>query len=170
MKVVASGLAATLALGACDAVTKTTAAAVPLEATAQAAPLTASGPAVPVAAEDPTDENLQYSAGVVQLDPLPDQNAKLFGTAGGDPAMNGLYTYIAFYASPADGWAIYRLGDFLDYTIVSSAPGRVDLDIHESTIDEASGNIGDRHRKVIVSWTPGADDGPPGAVTVTPAE
>lgn len=84
--------------------------------------------------------------------------------------MNGLYTYIAFYVAPSEPWAIYKLGDVLDYTVLSSSPGRVDLDLHESTYDEASGQIGDRHRRVIVQWTMGSDEGPPTSVTVTPAQ
>ncbi len=165
---------AALSLAACDAMpsTKTTTTTEGAPAPAQAAPLTASGAPEPLIVADASqsDDGLQWAAGVVDLDPIPEQNAKLFGTAGGDPAMNGLYTYIAFYISPADGWAVYRVGDFLDYTVLSSAPGRVDLDIHESTMDEASGTIGDRHRKVIVSWTPGPDDGAPTSVTVTSAQ
>ena len=68
-----------------------------------AQPLVAAGPAAPLTAE--RDENLQWAASVVDLFPIEDQGAKLFGTAGGDPAMNGLYTHVAFFAGPADGWA-----------------------------------------------------------------
>jgi hypothetical protein len=93
----------------------------------------------------------------------------MFGTAAGDPAMNGLYSYIAFFGSTADGWVVFKLGDFLDYTVLSSAPGRVDLDLHESTLNEATGEIGSRHRKVIVSWTVPEEDEAPTAITVTPA-
>ena len=132
-----------------------------------AAALTPAGPAAALTAD--TDENQQWAASVVELDPIPDQNAKLFGTAGGDPAMNGLYTHIAFFAGPAGGWAIYRIGDFLEYEVLSSAPGRVDLEISESTMDDATGDIGSRTRRIIVAWTPGPEDGPPTSVTVTPA-
>ena len=41
-----------------------------------------------------------------------DQGAKLFATAGGDPAVNGLYTYMAFFAGPADGWTRLSAGRF----------------------------------------------------------
>lgn len=136
-------------------------------AASQAAPLTPAGPAAALTAD--TDENQQWAASVVELDLIPDQNAKLFGAAGGDPAMNGLYTHIAFFAGVADGWAIYRIGDFLDYTVLSTAPGRVDLEISESTMDDATGDIGSRTRRIIVAWTPGPDNGAPTSVTVTPA-
>lgn len=159
-------LAAALAAAACEAPTvkMTTTAAPP-------APLTPSGPSIALALEQgPAAEAVQAAASVVRVDQLPGEIAKLFGTAGGDPAMNGLYAHIAFYLSPADGWAIYRIGDVLDYTIRSHANGRVDLDIHESTMDEAGGAIGDRHRKIIVQWTQGPNDIAPTAVTVTPAQ
>lgn len=170
---------AALSLPACDAISHTSEkaadgveAAAPGETTPQAAPLTPSGPRVTLAPEPANqgEDGLQWAASVVELDPIPDQDAKLFGTAGGDPAMNGLYTYIAFYPSPAEGWVIYKIGDVLDYTILSSSAGRVDLDLHESTMDEATGNIGSRHRKVIVRWTAGEDGAPPTSVTVTPGE
>lgn len=166
-------VAAALSLAACDATpaVKTTMTEGPT-APAQAAPLAPSGAPEPLAVADASegDDGLQWAAGVVRIDPVPDQDAKLFGTAGGDPAMNGLYTYIAFYLSPAEGWAVYKIGDFLDYTVLSSATGRVDLDVHESTMDEATGNIGDRHRKIIVQWTPAAEEAAPTAVTVTPGQ
>jgi hypothetical protein len=54
--------------------------------------------------------------------------------------------------------------------VLASEIGSVDLDIHETTFDEASGELGSQHRKVIVSWTPGDDGAPPTNVTVTPAQ
>lgn len=176
--VLSVSIVAALVLSACDETpsTKTTVttttegAAAP--AAPQTAPLTPSGaPTTLTAAEgSQTDDGLQWAAGVVKVDSIPGESAKLFGVAGGDPAMNGLQTYIAFFQDPATGWTIYPIGDFLDYTVLSQSNGRVDLDIHESTYDEASGNIGDRHRKVIVQWTQGANDTVPTAVTVTPAQ
>lgn len=177
---ITAALALALSVGACDAATEkaeTTEAAAPTPGappattaeTPQAAPLTASGAAEALTAEDTGDESLQSAASVVRIDWVSDGQAKLFGTAGGDPAMNGLYTYIAFWVAPSEPWTLYSLGNILDYTILSSSPGRVDLDIHESTLNEATGEIGSRHRKVIVQWTMGTDEGPPTSVTVTPA-
>lgn len=135
------------------------------------APLVAAGPAATVRSS--TEESIQYAASVVRLDPLARQGGstvKLFGTAGGDPAMNGLYVDIAFFRSSAEGWAVFRIGDFLDYEILSEAPGRADLKIEESVMDEATGQIGRRERRLIVAWTPGADEAPPTSITVTPAQ
>ena len=164
-----------LALSACDAdPVRTPAAKVAEESDGagpapRAAPLTASGAPVALAAAD-AEDGLQWAAGVVRVDQVPGESAKLFGLAGGDPAMNGLQTYIAFFQNPAEGWAVYQIGDFLDYTVLSQSNGRIDLDIHESDFDETTGQIGDRHRKIIVKWTQGANDAAPTAVTVTPGE
>jgi hypothetical protein len=139
-------------------------------ATPSAPPLTATGPAAPLALSTAPDD--QTAAAVVSLDQLTRQGqatVKLFGTAGGDPAMNGLYTHIAFYLSPAEGWAVYRIGDFLGYEVLSESPGRVDLKVEESVMDEATGRITSRERRLIIGWTPGAADAPPAAVTVAPA-
>ncbi len=130
-------------------------------------PLEARGAAVPLAADG--DENLQWAASVVRLVPIEEQGAKLFATAGGDPAVNGLYTYIAFFAGPADGWSVYRLGDFRDVGVRAITPGRLDLEITEDAVDPGSGEIVQSRRRAIVRWTPGPDGAPPTRVTVTPA-
>jgi len=134
-------------------------------------PLVADG--APVMVQPTTDMGSQLAASVVRVDRLAKQGGgtvKLFGTAGGDPAMNGLVTEIAFFRSSAEGWAVFRVGDFLDYRVLSDAPGRVDLEIDESVMDEATTVIGKRTRRIIIAWTPGADGTPPAVVTVTPAK
>jgi len=169
-------LVALAGLAACDTQVETRKLAVPAAeqsapAASAAAPLTASGPAATI--QPDTDEGQQWAASVVELTPLTrqgDRTVKLFGTAGGDPAMNGLYTHVAFFDSPAEGWRVFRIGDFLDYRVLSDAPGRVDLEIDESTMDEASGNIGSRTRRVIVGWAVATDGAAPATVTVTPAQ
>lgn len=114
------------------------------------------------------EESLQWAASVVRIDPLRRQGltAKMFGTAGGDPAMNGLYTHLAFFDSPDEGWRVFRLGDFVSYRIIAEAPGRLTLEVRESVLDEASGNIGARTRRLLVSWRGGGE--PPATVTVAP--
>lgn len=121
-------------------------------------------------AED--DDNLEWAASVVVVNPLEHQgnlDGKLFGAAGGDPAMNGLDTYVAFFDPPPEnGWRVFRVGDFLDYRIVSETPGQVLLEVHESVMN-ANGDIGSRTRRLTVTWTPGPDGAPPTAVTVAAA-
>ena len=162
-----------LGLAACDAQVESRKAALPAEQAvpAPAAPLTASGPAVIV--QPDADEGQQWAASVVELTPLSrqgDRTVKLFGTAGGDPAMNGLYTHVAFFDSPAEGWRVFRIGDFLDYRVLSESAGRVDLEIDESTMDEATGTIGSRTRRIIVGWALAADGSVPATVTIAPAQ
>ncbi len=162
-------LAGVLALGACDDIHIDK--KIRIGAEEQIEPLKPQGAPAPIAVE--TDTNLQWSAGVVKLDELKDQGdttVKLFGTAGGDPAMNGLYTYVAFFVGPAEGWAVFKVGDFLDYKVLGEGPGHVDLEIDESTMDEATGQIGSRKRRVIVGWIAGADGAAPASVSVTPAQ
>ena len=166
-------LFAVLALAACDAGVEGRDTVLPAEQLAsspRAAPLTAAGPAAIL--QPDTDPNQQWAASVVRLDALEnqgDRTVKVFGTAGGDPAMNGLYTHLAFFESPAEGWRVFRIGDFLDYRLLSEAPGRIDLEIDESVLDAATGQIGSRKRRIIVGWALATDGSVPATVTVTPA-
>jgi hypothetical protein len=168
-------LTVVLALAACDAGVesrKTVETAEP-QAVPPRAAVTPLAPAGPAAVLQPdADPNQQWSAAVVRVDDLAaqgDRTVKLFGTAGGDPAMNGLYTHVAFFESPAEGWRVFRIGDFLDYRVLSEAPGRVDLEIDESTLNAATGTIGSRKRRIIVGWALATDGAAPSTVTVTPA-
>ncbi len=166
-------LAALLGLAACDAQVESRKAGIPAEqaAPAPAAPLTAAGAAATV--QPDATEGQQWAAAVVELTELTrqgDSTVKLFGTAGGDPAMNGLYTYVAFFVGPAEGWAVFKVGDFLEYKVLGEGPGHVDLEIDESTMDEATGQIGSRKRRVIVGWIAGTDGAAPASVSVTPAQ
>ena len=166
-------LLAVLALAACDAGVEGRDTVLPAEQPAsspRAAPLTAAGPAAIL--QPDADPNQQWAASVVRLDALEnqgDRTVKVFGTAGGDPAMNGLYTHLAFFESPAEGWRVFRIGDFLDYRLLSEAPGRIDLEIDESVLDAATGQIGSRKRRIIVGWALPTDGSVPATVTVTPA-
>ena len=121
----------------------------------------------PDAAADTT--RISNGGPVVQLNEVPNQanlGVKLFGLAGGDPAMNGLMTYIGFYAGPGDGWRVFQIGDFLSYRILSATPGRVNLQIQENTINSA-GEIGTRTRRISLRWTPGRGDERPATVSMT---
>jgi len=160
---------ATVPLAACDRVAAAYDAfqnpAGPVAAPVVKPVATATPPAIPpltptsrgLPAKALPDEALQYGAGVVELYPLTRQQGagvKIFGTAGGDPAMNGLQTYIAFYRSPAEGWWVYGLGDILNFKVLNEVPGQVDMEIEESTID-AAGTIGTRTRRAIIVFPVG---------------
>lgn len=167
-------VAALLSVAACDADTESRRADPPAtsaEQPAQTAPFATAGAATTL--QPDTSDNLQQAAAVTEVVVAPDQGGttvKLFGTAGGDPAMNGLYTHIAFFISPAEGWRVFRLGDFLGFKVVHSARGRVDLEITESTFDEASSAFGSRTRRLIVGFTLVEDGSVPATVTITPAQ
>jgi hypothetical protein len=126
----------------------------------------------PVTLRPDNDDMLQDAAMVVGVERLEHQgglSAKLFGAASGDPAMNGLHTYLAFFVPPPEnGWQIFEIGDFLAYTIIAETPGRLLLEISESVM-HANGNIGARTRRLAISWTPGRDNAAPATVTVAPA-
>ena len=138
-------------------------------APAAAQPVADRGPAT--LRPETADDNLQWAASVIVINELRlqgDNTVKLFGTAGGDPAMNGLYTYLAFYVDPDEGWRVFRIGDFLEYRVVSETRGRVVLAINESVMNRQS-NISSRRRRLLVTWTPGRDGAPPTSVRVTTA-
>lgn len=162
-------LAGVLALGACDNVHVSKQIRIGEEEKAE--PLKPNG--VPAEVRTDTDANLQWAASVVKLDELKDEGGatvKLFGTAGGDPAMNGLYTYVAFFVSPAEGWAVFKVGDFLDYKVLNNARENADLEVEESVMDEATGQISSRKRRLILNWRYGRHGEPPTSVTVTSAQ
>jgi hypothetical protein len=143
----------------------------PLIAAAFLITLFAAGQAAAQTIRPDTDENLEYAASVVQLNVVPSQRnlgVKLFGMAGGDPAMNGLQTYLGFYESPAEGWTVFRIGDFLNYRILSATPGRVNLQVQENFMNNRD-QIRMRSRRLTLRWTPGRDDTPPATVTMTRA-
>lgn len=115
------------------------------------------------------DPNLQWAAAVEQVTELRSQGdpaAKLFGAAGGDPAMNGLHTYLAFSEAP-EGWRLFPIGDFLAYRVVAETRGRLTLEIRESVYHQQTGEVGTRTRRLLVSWTAGRDGQPPASVSVT---
>lgn len=112
------------------------------------------------------DDMLQWSAAVTEVHLMPNQGAKLFSTAGGDPAMNGLYTYLALHQGAAEGWRIFRIGDFESWRVIEEAPGRVLVEVRESAPDAESGEVVTATRRLNVAFDATAPD----AVTVTPAD
>ncbi len=153
---------------------KTPAVAAPAAPAEPAAPtvaaLTPSGHGLPVKALP--GDNLQAWASVVEvhaLDQATGMDGKIFGVAGGDPAMNGLQTYIAFYRNPAEGWWVYQIGDFLSFKVLNQSSGRVDLEVEESTTDPATGTIETRTRRMILGFDVRPADDQPVILRITPA-
>lgn len=137
-------------------------------AAAKAAPVRPAGPAEP--APLVTDALFVNAASVSQVAWLPDVDAKVYSVVGGDPAINGLYTQIAFPPEGPDGdWTVFRVGDFESWQVIEQGPGRVVLQVRVSRIDPSSGNPVTEDKKLIVAWTGGPEQ-PPAAVTVTPGQ
>lgn len=159
-------LAGALALAACQPAAETP--AKPAEPTAPAAPVAAvepakpSGPAKAVEAED----DHFPEAYVTDVHHIKDADFKIFSTAGGDPAVNGLYTYLARYNDDERGWTqVYMLGDFNSWEVAEESPTRVVLKISRHELDQSSGDIKTIEEKLIVDL-PSTGETP---VMVTPA-
>jgi hypothetical protein len=131
------------------------------EAAPTATPAQPSGPPQPVEAED----DHMPEAWVTDVHNVKDADFRIFSTAGGDPAINGLYTYVAAY-TPPDGWTrVYMIGDFNSWEVVEETPTRVVLKISRSWIDDATGDVKTADEKLILDLP--ADGTTP--LTVTPA-
>ena len=160
-------LACALALAACQPAAETPAA--PAEPAAPAAPATPtvepakpSGPAKAVEAED----DHFPEAYVTDVHHIKDADFKVFSTAGGDPAVNGLYTYLARYNDDERGWTqVYMLGDFNSWEIVEESPTRIVLKVSRSWVEQESGDIKTADEKLIVDLPATAET----PVMVTPA-
>lgn len=158
---------AAVALAACDpAVPVETApapeAAAP-EAAAPAAAPTPAQPSGPPATIDALSED-DAAAWVTDVVVLDQGDAKIYSTAGGDPAINGLYTYLAVIDNVADGWRIFQIGDFNSWKVVEQSPGRVVLSVSRSFLDAAS-EIKTVEEKLIVAVPPFSET----KTTITPA-
>ena len=129
------------------------------------------GSGAPATVEPDANENLQYAASVASVHPLShqeDASVVIFSTVGGDPAMNGEYVFLSFDISPAEGARIFKIGDVLEFHILSETPGHVLLQVRENVMRDG-GEIGESTRRVAVTWRPGADGAPPANVTVATA-
>ena len=170
MRALLTIFAASAVLAACNFTASTDTGAP--ESEPAAVTLTASGEAQTAEAIAPSD-TLEWAASVVRVDFLDHQegsaDGKLFGTAGGDPAMNGLHTHLAFFRGPAEPWRVFSIGDFLEYRVLSDSPGRVDLEIAESALDNETGVISSQRRHLIVTWTVAPGGEAPTSITITPA-
>lgn len=168
-------LTATLALSACDLgpgddpvmTPQQTASSAPAQPAPEAPTRSAEPIGDPVQVAQQPASRLQEAAAVDTVHRMPNQGAKVFGIAGGDPAVNGIMTYLALFIDPAEGWRTYEVGNFEFWRVTEEAEGRVVLDVRESRLD-AAGEIVTDSRRFIVTW---ARDGeaPPAVISVTPA-
>jgi len=143
---------AALALAACQPVApeaaapaapavESPAAPVPLALKPSGPPRTVQAEAAPMEAAYVTDVRMVEGA----------DGAKIFSTAGGDPAINGLYTYLALFTAP-EGWTrIFQIGDFNSWDVVEESAERVTLKVSRSWSEEGSGEVKTAEEYLIVT-------------------
>lgn len=158
--------AAALALAACQPAAE--APAKPAEPAAAETPVAAVEPAKPSGpAKDIEAEDDHFpEAYVTDVHHIKDADFKIFSTAGGDPAINGLYTYLARYNEEERGWTqVYMIGDFNSWEVVEESATRAVLKISRSWVEQESGDIKTVEEKLILDLP--ADGATP--LKVTPA-
>lgn len=126
-------IAAAVFLSGCEAATTPEANPPAAAAAAEPADLKPAGPAESLAAS----EGEHPEAYVVRLTHLTENEGHLYSTAGGDPAINGLYTFYAAPISPVDGVRVFQLGDFNEWSLLYERPGQIALEVSRSFIDDA---------------------------------
>lgn len=134
------------------------------EAETAQAPATASGPPVQAALLAGDHPEAWVTDMVVLSDAS--NGAKVYSVAGGDPAINGLYTYIASYDTnePGGAWRVFQIGDFNSWSVAEDRGTEVVLAVSRSFMGD-NGDIQTADERYIVS-VPDADDT---SITITPA-
>ena len=132
----------------------------PMPVTRAPARPTGPGAVVPAVAPDA----LQEAASVSQFHAMPRLNAKVFSVSGGDPAANGLVTYLGLFGGPAEGWRVYPIGDFSAWRVVEAGPGKIVVAIRQDTAGP-NGDIQNRtgHVHIAFDWR---GETPPDAISV----
>lgn len=93
--------------------------------------------------------------------------AKIYSTAGGDPAINGLYTFLAVAGEAPDmGWRVFEIGNFNSWKIAEQTNDHVILEVSRSWIDQASGDVKTVEEKLKVPLVPASSD----RLVVTPVK
>lgn len=160
-------LAGALALAACQPAAEgpaTPGQPAALEAPVAPAAVETAKPSGPAKAIEAEDDHMP-EAWVTDVHLIKDADFKIFSTAGGDPAINGLYTYLAAY-TPPDGWTrVYMLGDFNSWEVIEESATRAVLKVSRSWVEEGSGDIKTADEKLIIDLPAMAET----PVTVTPA-
>ena len=92
----------------------------------------------------------------------------MFSVSGGDPALNGLVTYFGLFAGADEGWRVYPIGDFNEWRVVESAPGKVVLAVRQDVAAD-DGSIKNSPRFIHVSFD-NTGDAPPDAISVASSD
>jgi hypothetical protein len=96
-----------------------------------------------------------------------ENGAKIYSTAGGDPAINGLYTFLAIPSDePGGGWHVFEIGNFNEWKIAEETKDHVILAVSRSWVEQSSGDIKTVEEKLNVPLVgPEATE-----ITVTPVK
>ncbi|HYC97961.1 hypothetical protein [Brevundimonas sp.] len=167
-------LTALIGLAACDTGVESRKEAVPpaeRAAPAAAEPPEArpSGPSQTV--RPSTDAGLAMAASVDFVQPLNDHgySAKLISLSGGDPAANGNHLYLVFFKGPAEGHAVFPLGDFASWEVEQQEVQLV-LKVSQDVVGPDGAVTRGPERRIIVGYAPGGPEATaPDTVTITPA-
>lgn len=127
--------------------------------------LVASGPAETLAnVDDPGRADQVVQVDFAELPDTSDLTVKLYGTAGGDPAINGLYAYVSVF-SPPDSGAVFFLGDVEEARIVSASATQLGVMLRQSTYNEQTTEVTTTERYVLVALPQAGEQ----TTTMTPA-
>lgn len=86
----------------------------------------------------------QIGADVTQIVDLEqaENMSKFYTRIGGDPAINGIYVYLAVYGeSAAEGWTVFQIGDFNSWEVTEQTKDHATLKISRSWVEESTGDI-----------------------------
>lgn len=98
-----------------------------------------------------TEDQPEASVTDVEWIESAENGAKIYSTAGGDPAINGLYTYLAIPGEAPDmGWRVFQIGDFNSWKLGEQTRDHVILEVSRSWVDQASGDIKTIEEKLSV--------------------
>lgn len=113
-----------------------------------------------------TDESVAQAADVSNVYPVKSgDGAKIFIRVGGDPAINGLWTYYSVYDEELRGPRSWLLGDFNEVKIVRDTQTETALQISKTRVLENGDYATDTSYLIIAAPKPGDT-----TLTVTPAK
>lgn len=157
----ACGLILATALTACEQKATTPPPQPAQEKAAAAAPIRVqiAGPSRKVAQLE-GDQLAAYVTDIAHLK----SGGKIYSTAGGDPAVNGLYTYIASPREPAEGIRVFQIGDFNSWKLTEDRGNDVVLEVSRSWFGD-KGDVQTAEELLIVSVPTNQTT----EITITPA-
>jgi hypothetical protein len=106
---------------------------------------------------------------VIKLDAVPNLGnvvtARMFATTGGSDAGNKLLAFLVFDGGTNGENTVFFLGHITDYRILSSRPGRIELEVR---VNEklAVGDVRPRVERASITWTIAGGAKSPARITI----